>query len=132
MVEEYINKYQQISKAQDINNGFCFDFAMRLRERLGISNCLIVDTVGDDHCHTFVYTNGKYYDAETPYGEIVYNELPHFVRVEEDYGERPQICYATDPLFPPANSWRVIWKSNGKCYDRGWVTAQSLSTPSDA
>ena len=123
MVEDYKRRFpNEVRTAEDINKGFCFYFAMQLRDRLG-GDCIIVDTEGMNS-HSFVFTNGLYYDSEAPNGVEDYYDLPYF-RIHHE-AENIPIVYVPDPLSPPEKSWRRYSESNGAAFENGWVKEEEL------
>jgi hypothetical protein len=117
LVEDYKERFpHEIKDAHDINGGFCFHFAMRLRDLLGHENCIIVDTCGDNS-HSFVFSNGHYYDSEAPNGVQDYKEMPYF----KYHGENIKVVFSPDPLHPEPSSWRACIHTNGAAYANGWV-----------
>ena len=94
----------------EINNGDCEDFAYAVQQIIPEVDMFWGDELVDnydffteDHCpqyHAFMYYNGKYYDAEEPYG--VYNpaHLPYYERVLR---ESQRIKDRNNAIYPAPN-----------------------------
>lgn len=71
--------------AEEINNGNCADWATVVWERLrdiGVFAAIEDDEslAGHDYSHTFIYYDGRYYDAECIEGVVDWIQLPTFLR----------------------------------------------------
>ncbi len=68
--------------AQHINNGFCAEFAQRVKSEFHNASELNIVTdeqlYGCDYSHTFLEFDGLYYDAECPQGVSDWTQLPIF------------------------------------------------------
>lgn len=115
-IRYYMRKWpEEISEPKEINYGFCFHFAMRLREK--IPQAVIVDAC-TQYAHSWVRVGDRYYDAECPKGVTRVESLPFCKRlgVSED-----EVIEVSDPLNPSENSWRRYHGENGSAYSNGYV-----------
>ena len=80
-------------KPEEINDGFCNDFAEDIKSKFPEAEILWGDDIPDEEWkldeewmshfapyHCFVRYNGLYYDAETPYGVEDPKEIPYYKR----------------------------------------------------
>ena len=66
---------------EDINNGFCADFAQLIWEKFPSVHILSDDDMtGGEYSHTFFEFEDKYYDAECIEGIDDWTQLPTFLR----------------------------------------------------
>lgn len=113
--DEYLRKYRGLDNYHRINCGFCFHFALRLKEK--IPQLTIVD--GED-AHSLVRLGRVFFDAEIPEGTTDIHKVPFFKR----YASSDKIHDSKDPFKPHRNSWRApnsLLASddelhNGSCY----------------
>lgn len=78
-IEQLISEWPETPK--EINNGLCADFAHILWEEDRSLNITNDEEKGaDDYTHTFIESEGRYYDAECPGGVEDWRELPIFSR----------------------------------------------------
>jgi len=123
LTELYLKNFG-LSEAGEINWGYCFHFALRLKEKLakqGIQS-IIVDSCQSRFggaSHTVLKVRGKYYDAVTPQGIKSLNEI----RDSGDYTEGWVECPI--PLHPKAASWRSYSHENGSAYSEGSVPSEN-------
>lgn len=78
---------------EDINNGWCADFATVVRENVGpdVYICNDEELAGVEYSHTFIQFGEMYYDAECIEGVHDWTQLPLFRRQVE----RCRIRYCT-------------------------------------
>lgn len=79
LVQEY--KEHEGIDPEDINNGYCADFATVVWERLGKPQELkFEDLYGPGSGHTWLSFNNRHYDAECPNGTDDWKTLPIWQR----------------------------------------------------
>jgi hypothetical protein len=62
----------------DINNGYCEEFADIIYNKIKDCEIMAFPLESKYFGHIFIKYNNKYYDAESPYGEIHWKYLPIF------------------------------------------------------
>lgn len=72
----------------DINGGYCEEFAEALERKLPGSFVVSTPLEGNYPPHSFIKYQGRYYDAEAPYGVTDPTQLPIFKRFGGAYGKR--------------------------------------------
>jgi hypothetical protein len=89
IIKSEINAWKNIQSlnihsANDINNGYCKQFANGVKETMGNPEDLIIHTYGmhtNEHIpynHAWIEYNGRHYDAERPEGVDEAKQLPIF------------------------------------------------------
>lgn len=78
-------EFATIESPEDINNGYCSQFAKSVKDTMGNPDGLQIKSYGytgsyQSTAHKWVYYEGKHYDAECPEGVDEASKLPIFVR----------------------------------------------------
>lgn len=88
VIREFINSGVVVNfrSRNQINNGYCAEFATTVWERLGKPNSVkIINNTdlapNEPYIHTFLAFNGRYFDSECPLGRQNWRELPLFKRI---------------------------------------------------
>ena len=85
LAEAYVSEYAMMD-VSDINDGCCYDFANDLKSIFPKINVSWIDELSQefsDIAHFVAFLDGKYYDAEVPFGVENLHDIPLIIRLVE-------------------------------------------------